>query len=61
VNVVVTPQRFARDAEVIGRSPMLLVRGVLQVEGRVVTVRARRFLRLDTDLALDHVRSHDYW
>lgn len=60
VNVVVTPQRFARDAEVIGRSPMLLVRGVLQVEGRVVTVRARRFRALDSAIALDDVRSHDY-
>jgi error-prone DNA polymerase len=60
VNVVVTPQRFARDAEVIGRSPMLLVRGVLQVEGRVVTVRARRFLRLDSAIAMEDVRSHDY-
>ena len=60
VNVVVTPQRFERDAEVIGRSPLLLVRGVLQVEGRVVTVRARRFVRLETPLAATDVRSHDY-
>jgi error-prone DNA polymerase len=60
VNVVVTPQRFARDAEIIGRSPLLLVRGVLQVEGRVVTVRARTFRTLETPLGVSDVRSHDY-
>ena len=40
VNVVVTPQRFERQALLISRTPLLLVRGVLQVEQKVVNVRA---------------------
>ncbi|MDQ8154287.1 MAG: PHP domain-containing protein [Gemmatimonadota bacterium] len=57
VNVVVTPQGFERQALLISRTPLLLVRGVLQVEQRVVNIRAREFLALDG--AID-ARSHDY-
>jgi error-prone DNA polymerase len=42
-NVVVTPQRFEAEAALISRSPLLLIRGVLQVEHGVVNVRAKSF------------------
>ena len=47
INVVVTPQRFERQALLISRTPLLLVRGVLQVEQTVVNVRAAQFRALE--------------
>ena len=60
VNVVVTPQRFERQALLISRTPLLLVRGVLQVESRVVNVRARSFRALEAPVGAEHARSHDF-
>jgi error-prone DNA polymerase len=60
VNVVVTPQRFERQAELISRTPLLLVRGVLQVEGTVVNIRARSFRAFDAPVGAEHARSHDF-
>jgi error-prone DNA polymerase len=60
VNVVVTPQRFERQALLISRTPLLLVRGVLQVEGRVVNIRARSFRALEAPVGAEHARSHDF-
>jgi len=60
VNVVVSPQRFERDALKISTSPLLLVRGTLQVESNVVTVKGRLFVPLDAHLGAEHARSHDY-
>ncbi len=60
VNVVVTPQRFERDALKISTSPLLLVRGTLQVESNVVTLRGRIFTPLDAHLGAEHARSHDF-
>ncbi|MCC7054862.1 MAG: PHP domain-containing protein [Gemmatimonadaceae bacterium] len=60
VNVVVTPQRFERDALKISTSPLLLVRGTLQVESNVVTLRGRLFVPLDAQLGAEHARSHDF-
>ncbi|MBW7933122.1 MAG: error-prone DNA polymerase, partial [Gemmatimonadaceae bacterium] len=57
VNVVVTPQAFERQALLIARTPLLLVRGVLQVEQRVVNIRAREFSPLDGTI---DARSHDF-
>jgi len=57
VNVVVTPQAFERQALLISRTPLLLVRGILQVEQRVVNIRAREFLPLEGAI---EARSHDY-
>ena len=57
VNVVVTPKAFERQALLISRTPLLLVRGVLQVEQRVVNIRAREFLPLEGTI---EARSHDY-
>ncbi len=60
VNVVVTPQRFERDALKISTSPLLMVRGTLQVESNVVTLRGRIFVPLDAQLGAEHARSHDF-
>ncbi|HEY3287951.1 MAG TPA: PHP domain-containing protein [Gemmatimonadaceae bacterium] len=57
VNVVVTPPAFERQALLISRTPLLLVRGILQVEQRVVNIRAREFFPLEGTI---EARSHDY-
>ncbi|MFL5580274.1 MAG: OB-fold nucleic acid binding domain-containing protein [Gemmatimonadaceae bacterium] len=60
VNVVVTPRRFERQAALISTEPLLLVRGVLQVEQRVVNVRGERFTPLRAEVGAEHARSHDF-
>jgi error-prone DNA polymerase len=60
VNVVVTPQRFERQALLISRTPLLLVRGVLQVEQKVVNVRAQQFRALQTAVGAEFARRHDF-
>ncbi|HEU4642906.1 MAG TPA: error-prone DNA polymerase [Gemmatimonadaceae bacterium] len=60
VNVVVTPKRFERQALLISRAPLLLVRGTLQVEQRVVNLRGESFRELRIDVGADGVRGHDY-
>jgi error-prone DNA polymerase len=64
INVVVHPRRFEREALLISTSPLLLVRGRLQVEGTaphaVVNVRAERFRRLEAPVGAEHARGHDF-
>jgi len=64
VNVVVTPKLFERQALLISRAPLLLVRGVLQVEGApptvVVNVRAASFHGLDMTSGAEYARGHDF-
>ncbi len=60
INVVITPDRFERDALLISHSPLLLIRGVLQVEQHVVNVRAKRFKALTLGGGEEHVRGHNY-
>jgi error-prone DNA polymerase len=60
INIVVTPKRFERDAPLISGSPLLLVRGILQVEGRVVNVRARTFRALRAESGEGFVKGRDY-
>jgi error-prone DNA polymerase len=60
VNVVVTPQRFERQALLISTSPLLLVRGTLQVEGTVVNLRGDVFRQLAAGVGEDHARGHDF-
>jgi error-prone DNA polymerase len=60
VNVVVTPQRFERQALLISRTPLLLVRGALQVEGRVINIRGEEFRALEADVGAEHARGHDF-
>jgi error-prone DNA polymerase len=64
INVVVTPKRFERQALVISRAPLLIVRGRLQVEGKppyaVVNVRAESFRGLEATAGAEHARGHDF-
>jgi error-prone DNA polymerase len=62
INVVITPQRFEQQALLISRTPLLLVRGTLQIAQRVVNLRAEEILALGdgAGVGADHVRSHDF-
>ena len=60
VNVVITPQRFERQALLISRTPLLLVRGVLQVEQKVVNVRAKQFRALEAAVGAKFAKRHDF-
>jgi error-prone DNA polymerase len=60
INVVITPQRFEQQALLISRTPLLLVRGTLQIEQRVVNLKAEEFLALGDGAGAEHVRSHDF-
>ena len=60
LNVVVTPKRFERQALLISNSPLLLVRGVLQVEHGVVNLRGETFHALKADAGEDWAKSHDF-
>lgn len=60
VNVVVTPDRFERQALLIARSPLLLIRGVLQIEGLVVNVRAKEFRLLSAPVGAEFAQRHDF-
>ncbi|HUO52490.1 MAG TPA: OB-fold nucleic acid binding domain-containing protein [Gemmatimonadaceae bacterium] len=60
VNVVVTPKRFERQALMISRAPLLLVRGTLQVEQRVVNLRGESFHELKPGASLEGWRGHDF-
>src|SRR5437667_457674 len=57
-NVIVTPQRFARHRMALVTEPFLLVEGIVQQQGDVVSVRATRVEGLSP---LTHnVPSHDF-
>jgi error-prone DNA polymerase len=60
LNVVVTPQRFEKQALLISTSPLLLVRGTLQVEQGVVNLRGEQFRALSAGAGEDHAKSHDF-
>jgi error-prone DNA polymerase len=60
VNVVVTPQRFERQALLISRTPLLLVRGVLQVVQNVVNLRAQQFRALQAAVGAEFAKRHDF-
>ena len=60
VNVVITPRRFERQALLISTTPLLLVRGVLQIEQSVVNVRAEKFRGLQAELGAEYAKSHDF-
>jgi error-prone DNA polymerase len=60
VNIVVTPKRFEKQALLISRSPLLLIRGVVQIEQRVVNVRGDEFVALGAQAGAEHAKSHDF-
>jgi hypothetical protein len=57
---VVTPDRFEQHAVLISTSPLLLIRGVLQVEQHVVNVRAKQFKAMPLGAGEQHAKTHDY-
>jgi error-prone DNA polymerase len=60
INVVITPQRFEAQAMLISRTPLLLVRGTLQVESGVYNIRAQQFTALKVGAGEDAVKGHNY-
>jgi len=60
INIVITPDRFEQHALLISTTPLLLIRGTLQVEQHVVNVRAKQFRALDLGGGEQHVKGHDY-
>ena len=49
-----------RDSVLISTSPLLLIRGVLQVEQHVVNVRAKQFKALHLGGGEAHAKGHNY-
>ena len=60
LNVVVTPKRFERQALLISKTPLLLVRGTLQVEGLVVNLRGEQFRALHASAGEEWAKRHDF-
>jgi error-prone DNA polymerase len=60
VNVVVTPKRFEKQALMISTAPLVLVRGTLQVESRVVNLRGEHFRELEAAEELHGWKGHDF-
>jgi error-prone DNA polymerase len=61
LNVVITPQRFEKQALLISRTPLLLVRGVLEISQKVVNLKAEEFVALGAGAGAEHARSHDFY
>ncbi len=60
LNVVVMPKRFERQALLISTSPLLLVRGTLQVESGVVNLKGEEFYALRADAGEEWAKRHDF-
>lgn len=60
INIIITPQRFESDALLISTSPLLLIRGVLQVEEKVVNVRAHTFRALKADSGEEYAKGRNF-
>lgn len=61
VNVVVTPKRFERQALLISSAPLLLIRGTLQVEHKVVNLRGEQFTGLRADAGEQWAKGHNFY
>lgn len=59
-NFAVHPRRFAEYHRVITRSPVLLIRGVVQSEDGVVTVRAESIEPMRPLTSVEGLQSHDF-
>jgi len=60
INVVITPKLFEVNRRLVVRSPLLVVRGILQEEQGVLNVRARTFAAPAPEAGAAHARSHDF-
>ena len=59
-NVVITPKLFAANKRLVVRSPLLVVRGVLQEEQGVLNVRGKTFAAQGPGAGAAFVASHDF-
>jgi error-prone DNA polymerase len=60
INIVITPDRFEEHALLISTSPLLLIRGVLQIEDKVVNVRAKQFRKLELGGGERHAKGRNF-
>lgn len=60
INIIITPDRFEEQALLISTSPLLLIRGTLQVEDKVVNVRAKQFRKLDLGGGETHAKGRNF-
>lgn len=60
INVIITPDVFEEHALLVSTSPLLLIRGTLQVEETVVNVRAKQFRRLELGSGEQHAKGRNY-
>ncbi|HEX6368774.1 MAG TPA: error-prone DNA polymerase [Longimicrobium sp.] len=60
LDVIITPQLYEKEREIINRNGILAVRGRLGKEDGVVNLKAETFFPLRLDEASAVVRSHDY-
>jgi error-prone DNA polymerase len=60
VNVIVTPKRFEKFGLLIKRNPLLIVRGILQIDRGAVNVQGEDFLPLRAQAGAEYARSHDF-
>jgi error-prone DNA polymerase len=60
INIVITPDRFEEHALLISTSPLLLIRGTLQIEEKVVNVRAKQFRKLELGGGEKHAKGRNF-
>ena len=60
INVVVRPQQAEAEFTLLAQQPILLVRGVLQVEDGVWNIRGETFLPIRAGAGEDFARGHDF-
>jgi error-prone DNA polymerase len=60
INVVVRPQQAEAEFTLLSQQPILLVRGILQVEDGVWNIRGETFLPLRAGAGEDFARGHDF-
>ncbi|HET8762072.1 MAG TPA: OB-fold nucleic acid binding domain-containing protein, partial [Gemmatimonadales bacterium] len=59
LNVVIPPTVFEKQRLLIARTPLLMVRGELEVEGLVVNIKAVECQAIQAEVGR-HARSHDF-
>ena len=60
LNVIVEPKIFEPEAMLISTSPLLLIRGTLQVVQGVVNIRARKFRALRADSGEEYAKGRNF-
>ena len=60
LNVIIPPRQFEPEALLISTSPLLLVRGVLQVVDGVVNLKAQSFRALEAGSGEEHAKGRNF-